>query len=112
MLITSGVAEQLLLTIKDIDPEKKVHSVTREERTRIATTFKKNSCTVNGLLGFDKAVVADGGVPLTEIDTKTFRSRKIENLYIIGDLLDIQRPSGGFSLQLCWTSGYVAANSL
>ena len=62
------------------------------------------------ILGFDKAVVADGGVPLTEIDTKTMRSLRCENAYIIGDLLHVNRPSGGFSLQLCWTTGWVAGH--
>jgi len=57
---------------------------------------------------FDRAVVADGGVALSEIDTRTMRSKKIRNLFIIGDLLHITRPSGGYSLQLCWTTGFVA----
>jgi predicted flavoprotein YhiN len=53
-------------------------------------------------------VVADGGVDLKEIDTRTMQSKLYPNLYIIGDLLHINRPSGGYSLQLCWTTGYVA----
>ena len=64
--------------------------------------------TVTGLMGFDRAVVSDGGVLLTEIDMRTMRSRLHPNLYITGDLLNINRPSGGFSLQLCWTTGFVA----
>jgi len=63
---------------------------------------------VKGLLGTNKAVVTSGGVSLSEIDFKTMRSRKIDNLYVVGDLLDIDRPSGGYSLQLCWTTGFVA----
>ena len=59
-------------------------------------------------MGFDRAVVADGGIDLSEVDTKTMRSKKINNLFVIGDLLHINRPSGGYSLQLCWTTGYVA----
>jgi predicted flavoprotein YhiN len=61
-------------------------------------------------MGFERAVVADGGVDLAEVDTKTMRSKKLENLYITGDLLHINRPSGGFSLQLCWTTGYIAGS--
>jgi predicted flavoprotein YhiN len=64
--------------------------------------------TITGLMGFDRAVIADGGIPLAEIDTKTMRSRKITNLSVTGDLLHVNRPSGGYSLQLCWTTGYVA----
>ncbi|MEY4602578.1 MAG: hypothetical protein RL292_519, partial [Candidatus Parcubacteria bacterium] len=66
---------------------------------------------ISGLLGFDKAVVADGGVDIREVDTKTMRSTKIENLFLTGDMLHIDRPSGGFSLQLCWTTGFVAGKN-
>ncbi len=67
--------------------------------------------TITGLMGYDRAVVADGGVALSEIDTKTMRSKKIENLFVTGDLLHINRPSGGYSLQLCWTTGFVAGSN-
>ena len=67
--------------------------------------------TVTGLMGYERAVVADGGVALEEIDTRTMRSLKIENLFVTGDLLHISRPSGGYSLQLCWTTGFVAGDN-
>ena len=67
--------------------------------------------TVTGLMGYERAVVADGGVALEEIDTRTMRSTKIENLFVTGDLLHISRPSGGYSLQLCWTTGFVAGDN-
>ena len=63
------------------------------------------------LLGLHKAVITAGGVALTEIDFKTMRSLKADNLYIVGDLLNINRPSGGYSLQLCWTTGFVAGSA-
>ena len=62
-------------------------------------------------MGLDRAVITDGGVALNEIDIKTMRSKRYSNLYIIGDLLHISRPSGGYSLQLCWTTGFIAGNS-
>ena len=92
------------------DPAVKVHSVTKEQRNRIVHLLKALPLTVTGLMGYDRAVIADGGVSLAEIDVKTMRSKKVENLYIIGDLLHITRPSGGYSLQLCWTTGYVAGS--
>jgi hypothetical protein len=107
----AGTAESILSIFKDdIDPDTKVHSITREERKKITGLLKALPMTITGLMGFDRAVVADGGVPLSEVDTKTMRSKKIENLYVTGDLLHINRPSGGFSLQLCWTTGYVAGS--
>jgi len=66
---------------------------------------------VTGLLGLEKAVITSGGVSLDEIDFKTMRSQKFDNLYIVGDLLNIDRPSGGYSLQLCWTTGFVAGSA-
>lgn len=100
----------ILSEIMDVDT--KVHSITKEERKKIVHLLKALPLTVEGLMGFDRAVVADGGVPLEEIDMKTMRSKKVANLLITGDLLHINRPSGGYSLQLCWTTGYVAAEAV
>ena len=91
--------------------EKKVHSISKEERKIIVHLIKSLPFTVEGLMGFERSVVSDGGVPLKEVDTKTMRSKLFRNLYITGDLLHINRPSGGYSLQLCWTTGYVAGSS-
>ncbi len=94
--------------LPDIDFETKVHSVSKEDRKKIVRLLKALPVRITHLMGYDRAVLADGGVPLTEIDTKTMRSLKYPNLYVTGDLLNINRPSGGYSLQLCWTTGYVA----
>ena len=107
-IVPPGTSEILLSLVPQINPETKVHSVTKENRRALATFLKHIPLTVNGLMGFDRAVVADGGLPLTEVDMKTMRSLRYENLFVTGDLLHITRPSGGYSLQLCWTTGYVA----
>ena len=104
------VAIPLLLPIVDL--EQKVHSVSKEDRKKIVQVLKALPLTISGLMGFDRAVVADGGVILSEIDTRTMRSKKYKNLYVTGDLLHINRPSGGYSLQLCWTTGFVAGSSV
>lgn len=103
-----GTSDMLLSLIPSLDPEKKVHSVTREERRSLAELLKTLTLTIDGLMGFDRAVVADGGLVLEEVDMRTMRSRTYENLFVTGDLLHISRPSGGCSLQLCWTTGFVA----
>ena len=110
-IVPEGTSKGLELIFKNIDFTTKVHSITKEERKEIVQTLKALPFTIEGLMGFDRAVVADGGVILKEIDTKTMRSNLYENLYIIGDLLHITRPSGGFSLQICWTTGYVAGKN-
>lgn len=106
-----GMSDVLLSFVPGISPEAKVHSVTKEERRLLVETLKAIPLSITGLMGFEKAVVADGGVPLTEIDTRTLRSQIIENLFVVGDLLHISRPSGGYSLQLCWTTGFVAGSN-
>ena len=110
-LVPHGTVQAILSLLPTLDPDTKVHSVTKVERKQLVHLLKALPLTVTGLMGFDRAVIADGGVPLNEIDTKTFRSNVVRNMFITGDLLHVNRPSGGFSLQLCWTSGYIAGSS-
>jgi len=108
-IMPSGMAPGIMKLLEgEINFETKVHSLSKENRKTLVRALKALPLTITNLMGFDRAVVADGGVPLTEIDTKTMRSKKVSNLLVTGDLLDIARPSGGYSLQLCWTTGYVA----
>lgn len=108
-LIASGLV-LTVLKLANIDPEKPNNSITKEERLRLAQILKAIPVNVNHLLGADKAIVSSGGVDITEVDFKTMQSRLVPNLYIIGDLLDIDRPSGGYSLQLCWSMGWVSGS--
>lgn len=111
-VVPEGMSRGLLTLLEDeVYVATPVHSITREQRKKLVHTLKALPLTITGLMGFDRAVVADGGVPLEEIDMRTMRSNKISNLFITGDLLHINRPSGGFSLQLCWSSGYVAGSN-
>ncbi len=100
-----------ILQFAQIDPDTKCNSVTREMRVRLMKTLKHLRLPVAGLLGMDKAVTTSGGVALTEVDFKTMSSILFPNLFLVGDILDIDRPSGGYSLQICWTSGFVAGTS-
>jgi hypothetical protein len=108
----AGLPKALLRLIPKSELEKKVHSITKEERRKIVELLKALPLTVTGLMGFDRAVVSDGGLPLEEIDMKTMRSRLHPNLFVTGDLLNISRFSGGFSLQLCWTTGFIAGQNV
>jgi predicted Rossmann fold flavoprotein len=101
----------VILQLADIDPEKQCNSVTRDERVRLMKLLKHLPLSVKGLLGLDRAVVTSGGVSLDDVDTKSMRSRLFSNLYLVGDVLDIARPSGGYSLQLCWSTGHVAGSA-
>jgi len=86
--------------------------LSREKRKALVRALKKITCTVTDTLDFDKAVIADGGVIPEEIDFQTMQSRLYPNLYCIGDTICINRPSGGYSLQLCWTTAWVAAQNI
>ncbi len=112
-IVPPGMAPGILELLehnKEIHFGSKVQIVNKETRQKIVRLLKNLPVTITNLMGFDRAVVADGGVPLNEIDTKTMRSKILSNLFITGDLLHINRPSGGYSLQLCWTTGWVAGS--
>ncbi|MDF7822888.1 aminoacetone oxidase family FAD-binding enzyme [Pontiellaceae bacterium B12227] len=111
LFVPIGMAKTLNANLPDPLLEKKINGVSAEERKQIARIIKGLPLTVTGTMGYDWAVVCDGGVPLEEVDTRTMASRIHPNLFIVGDLLHVSRPSGGFSLQLCWTSGFVAGEN-
>jgi len=110
-MLPKKIAEVIVDLARFQDPEKKVNTVTADERKNLRELMKHLPIRIDGLMGLDRAVIADGGVPLSEIDTKTMESKVVKNLYLVGDILHVNRPSGGYSLQLCWTTGYVAGIS-
>jgi hypothetical protein len=100
-----------ILELLEIDGSWYINEIKREERFALLEKFKKFELTVDKLLGYDKAIISSGGVDLREVDFKEMKSKLYDNLFLIGDILDFDRPSGGYSLQLCWTTGYVAGKS-
>lgn len=110
--ITPSALANALLKISAINGDTKNNMVSAESRKTLALLMKVIPLKVSHLLGEDKAVVSSGGVALPEVNFKTMQSRLIPNLYLIGDVLNIDRPSGGYSLQLCWTTGWVAGSNL
>jgi predicted Rossmann fold flavoprotein len=110
-LVPVGTYAALLALLPVAMLKKKVHSMSKEERKTLGHLLKTLPVTIIGLMGFEWAVVTDGGLPVSEVEGKTLRSRKYANLFVTGDLLHISRPSGGYSLQLCWTTGYVAGSN-
>ena len=106
-LIPSAMAS-VVVELSGINPEVQCNSVTREERLKLVELLKNIPIHIEKFLGLDKAVISSGGVPLQEVDFKSMRSRLFPNLYLIGDILNIDRPTGGYGLQLCWTTGFVA----
>ena len=111
-LMNKSLAEQIL-NLPDIAiGEKEANAITKEERKALVKKLKDLTFPITGTLGFEKALIADGGVALNEVNFKNMTSKLHPNLYLLGDVLDINRPSGGFSLQLCWTTGWVAGDNI
>ncbi len=102
----------IILKITGIDGETLNHSVRHEERIKLINCMKEIPMHIEGLLGPHRAIVSSGGVALEEINFKTMQSRILPELFIVGDCLNIDRPSGGYSLQLCWTTGFIAGSSI
>lgn len=110
--IVSSSLVKPLLRLAGIDENVIVHNFRREERLRLANIIKSMPMMVAGLMESRKAIYAVGGADLNQINMKTMQSKIIPGLFIVGDLLNIDRPSGGYSLQLCWTTGYVAGSMI
>lgn len=101
----------LILRFTKISPDKKLNSITREERKKLIDVLKGLKLTAKGSVGFSQAIVTSGGVELKEIDSKTMRSKIIRNLFFAGEIIDLDGPTGGYNLQICWSTGRVAGEN-
>ncbi|MDO8554985.1 MAG: NAD(P)/FAD-dependent oxidoreductase [bacterium] len=101
----------LIVKFSKIAPDKKLNSITREERKKIIEIIKGVKLTPRGSVGFSQAVVTSGGVDLREIESKTMRSKIIKNLFFAGEIIDLDGPTGGYNLQICWSTGRVAGEN-
>ena len=105
----------LIATVLDrcgIDSAKKVNSVTKTERSALISTVKNFEMIVASLRPFDEAIITSGGVNVNEINPKTMESKLIHGLYFCGEVLDVDALTGGFNLQIAFTTGYVAGSSI
>ena len=98
----------VMVKLSGISPEKKANEITREERKRFAELIKKLPLTVTGTRGFEEAVITRGGVSVKEIDPSSMESKKVKGLYFAGEVLDLDALTGGFNLQIAWSTGYLA----
>ncbi len=108
--VPHGMSDAVATLLPDELCTRRVHSVSKEEREAFADMLKAMPLTIIDTMGMDWAVISDGGVDLSQVDTKTMRSRLHDNFFFTGDVLHVNRPSGGYSLQLCWTTGWVAGS--
>lgn len=99
----------VMLEMGGIPPEKKVHEITKGERLAFLEKVKKFPFTITGLRDFREAIITQGGVKVKEIDPGTMESKKVRNLYFIGEVLDVDAVTGGFNLQIAWSTARAAA---
>lgn len=99
----------VILQLGPISPHKQVNTVTKEERQAFIQKIKAFPFTITGLRGFQEAIVTKGGVDVKEINPKTMESKKVKNLYFSGEVLDLDAVTGGYNLQIAWSTAHAAA---
>ena len=101
----------VVMKLCGILPEKKVNEVTREDRRRLVLSLKELPLHVAGTGGFEEAVITQGGISVKEVNPSTMESKLVEELYFAGEILDVDALTGGFNLQIAWSTGYLAGSS-
>lgn len=100
-----------IIELTKIDPEKRVNEITREERMNLVKTMKNLELFITGFRSIEEAIITSGGVNVKEINPKTMESKIIKGLYFAGEMIDVDAYTGGFNLQIAWSTGYVAGAS-
>ena len=102
----------VLIRLSGIPEDTKVNAITREQRHRLVELFKHFPVSVTGTRPIDEAIITSGGVSLKEVNPRTMGSKLVSGLYFAGEVLDLDAYTGGFNLQIAWSTGYVAGNAV
>lgn len=102
----------VIVKLSEILPEKQVNEITKEERRRLIDLIKGMKMTITGVRGFEEAIITQGGINVKEVNPSTMESKIIKNLYFAGELLDVDAMTGGFNLQIAWSTGYLAGENI
>lgn len=102
----------IMIELSGISPEKKVNEISKEERLCFVDLIKNFKMTLTGLRSYNEAIITKGGVSVKDIDPGTMESKKISGLYFAGEVLDLDALTGGFNLQIAWSTGYLAGISI
>ena len=101
-----------IILLSGIDPDKKVNEITKAERERFVQLMKALPLTITGLRGYNEAVITKGGVSVKEIHPSTLESKLVKGLFFAGEVIDLDAVTGGFNLQIAWSTGYLAGISM
>lgn len=102
----------VLIQLSGIDPDKKINEMTRQERVGLITLLKAFPVTLTGMRDFNEAIITKGGISVKEVNPSTMESKKLPGLYFAGEVLDLDAMTGGFNLQIAWSTGYLAGSSI
>lgn len=102
----------VMIELSGIPPEKKVNVISKEERNAFVHLIKHFTMTLTKLRDYDEAIITKGGISTKEIDPKTMESRLLKGVYFVGEVLDLDALTGGFNLQIAWSTGYAAGKSI
>lgn len=102
----------VIIYLSGIDPYKQVNLVSREERIHLGYLLKHLEIHIRGLRGFNEAIITGGGIRVKEVNPQTMESKNIKNLYFAGEILDVDALTGGFNLQIAWSTAWLAAKSM
>lgn len=102
----------IMLELSGIDPDKKVNLISKEERQHFVWLIKHFEMTITGLRDFNEAIITKGGVKVKEINPTTMESKLVSGLYFVGEVLDLDALTGGFNLQIAWSTGYAAGSNI
>lgn len=100
----------VMIELSGIDPDKKVNEISREERRRFVSIIKGVEITLTKLRGYNEAIITQGGVSVKEINPATMESKKVKGVYFAGEVLDLDAVTGGFNLQIAWSTGNAAGS--
>lgn len=98
----------VMIELSGIDPDKKVNVITKEERKRFVELIKNLPFTIEGVRDFKEAIITKGGVSVKDVNPSTMESKKVSGLYFAGEVLDLDALTGGYNLQIAWSTGYLA----
>lgn len=104
-------AVPVVLRLSGVPPERPVHEVTKEERLRLVHTLKEFPMRLTGLRGYSEAVITQGGISVKEVHPATMESKKVKHLFFAGEVLDVDAYTGGFNLQIAWSTGHAAGKA-
>ena len=102
----------VIIELCEINPHKKVNEITKEERRRLVNVLKGLHLNVASTRSFNEAIITQGGVSVKDINPATMESKKVDNLYFAGEVLDVDALTGGYNLQIAWSTGYLAGLSI